>query len=385
MAIRTRTLRYNPGDGSFYMTRRGLTPPISATRSESYANVSTCTDTANSWNSGWSVTHVACEGHRIHHHYVYNYDKPSEYCTLKGYPLGFFTDTKGIPSHLVIPDQPSDTYLAVQLLAATNPSKPLIDLPVSLLELRELPSMLKTAGDSLIKKYAKQNLNREFGMVPLVNDYLSLLKYREAMDHRMALFKSLREKPQLRKASLFSSGASSAPGTLIQSNTAPSYCTVRHVLERVTTQTKVWGYVEWTPSPPFNEYNPLYNDEMLYNRARNALLGTQIGLVTLWNAIPWTWLIDWFGNIGSWLEANRTVIPVTPSTPRICQTTTTEAYYTASSSNNVGMKPGTFPILQTRVTKERRLASATLPSANLPLFTKRQVDIIASLAILRKK
>lgn len=384
---RVRTARYGAsGIGTFFKTVRasGLEPAISASREDPYNGESTCNDTFGAHDSLFSVTHKSCSGHRLTHRFVYNPDKPNEWCELKNYPLSYFCSLLNFPAHLTIPDVPNTSSLAVQVLNATNPSKPSIDLPVSILELRELPSMLKTTGDTLIKKYAKRTLEREFGLVPLVSDYLKLKRFQEDADKKMLLFKQLREKPMVRKATLFRGGTSTFPGTSHRTNSAPSYCRVDHKLVSTITNTKIWGYVTWTPEPDFNRYNPIYSDEALSSRALNATLGTNIGLTTLWNALPWSWMVDWFGNIGDWLSAHRSIIPVNPSTPRICRTTTTTSHYTVLSSN-IGLPIGGSPVEQTLVSKSRELASATLPSASLPLFTQRQADIIASLAILRMK
>lgn len=240
---------------------------------------------------------------------------------------------------------------------------------------------MRNAGNSIIKRYANDTLRREFGFVPLYKDLLALMAFTEDVEKRVLLFKKFREKPLLRKATLWQGTSQSSPDNLVTSNSSPASGWFEHRRISVITKSKVWGYVKWTPPSDFG-FNPDYSDERLNFLARQAVLGSKVGIVTLWNAVPWTWLIDWFGNIGDWLEANRQVIPFQASTPRICETKTTEELF-VGEGNAFGLPKGSMPVIRRRVTKTRALASGLLPSAELPLLTGRQVNILASLAVLR--
>lgn len=329
------------------------------------------------------VAHEYSAGHVLTLRHYPDPSKLSEFIALNNYPLGYFADGFG-PGHQTIAGRPNVTTLAIKLLAATSPSKPVVDLPVSFLELRELPHLLKTVGDSLIKTWAKKNLNREFGLEPMMADALALLKFSKSVADRVKLYKALREKPQLRKATLWKGSVVTQPGNLVPTNTSPAYVNVYHKCVSISTTTEIWGYVRWKADSVFNKGNLAYTDPALEYLARRAVTGTQLGLVTAWNALPWSWLFDWFSDMGTWLEANRSVVPCQPSIPRICTTTKTSALYVLESSS-IGLPKGSTPITNVTVSKGRTIASASLPSAFLPLFTGRQINILASLAALRTK
>jgi hypothetical protein len=376
---RVRDRKMAPQTGVFTQV---ASPTIVSNRDDDYTYRSRCIDVFPLRDQNFTVEHSYVEGHLLNRLYYYALPDLSRYRHAVNFPMRLFT-SGGNAAHQDDSARPSNSFLAVKVLAATNPSKPVIDLPVSLLELRELPHLLKTTGDTLIKTFAKNNLNREFGLTPLMSDAIGLMEFTKHTKKRVELFKQLREKPLCRKATLYESTITTEPGTIVPTNSAPSQCQVNHVFKTYTTQRTVWGYVTWTPDSVFNKQNMEYNDPALEFLAKRAVLGTQLGLVTAWNAIPWTWLIDWFGNTGDWLEANRHVVPARPSTPRICETIRTQQFYVSNGVGTMGLQPGEMPITSHLVTKKRSLASATLPSAYLPLLTERQVGILASLAILR--
>lgn len=375
---RTRTRSYGTVDGEFHMVS---SPNIDSYRSDIIFR-DVCTDGVGEHDLSFQVTHNSVVGGRANLIYYLN-PAHTEWKECINYPLNYFSSASGSVSHQTDPARPSNSYLAVKLLAATNPSKPVVDLPVSLLELRELPQLLHTIGESLIKTYAKKHIQREFGLTPLMSDVVSIMKMSEQIARRVKLFKELREKPLCRKATLYTGSIITNPGNVVYSNSSPAYCTVQHRRDAKVTNRKVWGYVTWTPDAVFDKSNLAYADPAIEFLARRAVYGSQLGLVTLWNAIPWTWLIDWFGNVGDWLEANRHVVPAHPSLPRICETVTSIESYSVESSN-IGLTKGSMPVTWTTTSKSRTLVSASLPSAYLPFLTQRQVGILASLAILRR-
>ena len=91
--------------------------------------------------------------------------------------------------HLALPPRPSDADLTTDVIAISNPSKPMVDLPVFVFEMLDLPELLKNTGDLLLKpksqtardaisgmlndpKVASTFLTWEFGWAPLDLGYL---------------------------------------------------------------------------------------------------------------------------------------------------------------------------------------------------------------------
>lgn len=297
-------------------------------------------------------------------------------------------------AHLTDPSRPTNAVLAVQAMSRTNPSRAKVDLPVSLLELRELPDLLLDTGLRILraksiprskrtKHVAKTNLEVQFGWLPLVGDFFKLLSFQEDVAKRLALFKKIQDKGSLlRKVRLYAGSVSDSPMTNVVTNSSPGWANVNHTLVNRSTKRQVWGYVRWTPSADFSD-KEIYTPGVLYSKAAETVLGLHIDAVTAWEALPWSWLADWFGNIGDWLSAHRSVVPIIPSTPRICETTTSTYSYSNTATNGVGMAAGVHTPVITTITKTRTIQSALLPSAAMPVLTGRQASILASLYVLR--
>lgn len=284
----------------------------------------------------------------------------------------------GSPSHLPDDNRPSNPYLATLVVARTNPSRSIIDLPVSLFELRELPDLVRSLGNNLIRRWAKGTLMREFGWTPLASDYNALLSFSKSTSDRMELLKKLSTAPMLRKVNLYDSTVT-GPRTSREVQSTP-VAWYHEVTEQTMTSRKVWGYVTWTPDVSGFERIKKYDPDFK-SLSRNIVLGTTLDAYTLWNALPWSWLADWYGNIGDYLLSKRNLVPCTPNVPSICETTTSVRHSQVISGRFI--EPGDFPVEFRRVTKARSRASADLPSAHMPLLTQRQVNILASLAVLR--
>ena len=68
-------------------------------------------------------------------------------------------------------------------------------------------------------------------------------------------------------------------------------------LEKTWTEDRVWASARfryWLPEGP--------RDVQWTNKMKRALLGLNPSPSVVYNAVPWTWLIDWFTNVGNLIE-----------------------------------------------------------------------------------
>lgn len=202
-------------------------------------------------------------------------------------------------------------YLQTELLARANPSVPDVDLLNFIWELKEFPSMLRHLGDlwsfgKNIPTYFRSGVrwNKQarsaiggapitvaFGWKPLLSDLRSLVATAEAIDRRLQ---------QLREASkpggtttrmrIRSGQLSSSHNTQI----GPFYYQVRR-----TTQFEEWGVLKH--SIPNTGRIPYWT----FEDACSLAYSTNLSAATVWNSFPWSWLIDYLYNVGSFLEAGQ--------------------------------------------------------------------------------
>jgi hypothetical protein len=241
-----------------------------------------------------------------------------------------------------------------------------VDLPTAVFELKDLPSLFKNQGDTLIKKGAGLNLKYQFGIKPLISDLKSLLLFQHHVAHREKELRNLQESGLRRKVVVFSGSASSQKNRLINSSLYSKYAELTR-----TTQVKKWGFVEYKPSS-----YPV-TDAQLRRLAMRAVLGLTIDFSTAWNVIPWSWLVDWCSNVGDFLIANRNLVPCTHGQVLVMEHKKTEV-----TARDAGGHHKMTPWKCVRETKTRKPVSASL-SAQLPFLSGRQLSILGSIKALR--
>jgi hypothetical protein len=272
--------------------------------------------------------------------------------------------------HLTVPDQPSDDILGAELLAKTNPSRPVVDLPIAIYELKDIPGLLREEGNRLSRGLGVGILTNEFAIKPLVNDLLSLLDFSDEVAKRQRELEKLKEGGLRRKRDLWSGSATAGPVDIIaQSGDKVTL----HMNVDYATQRKVWGFVVWK-----SDYPNLMKGDMRA-AARKAVLGLTIDWSTAWNAIPWSWLVDWCSNVGDILIAYRNNVGASPGHIQLMTQTTTTA---------VSKKQPPDPRFQDggwkQIRKQRRLIVSVSLDAWLPALNARQLSILGSIGVTRR-
>lgn len=295
--------------------------------------------------------------------------------------------TAGVPiSHLTIPGLPLITDAAVKALSITNPSRPAVDIPISILELKDLPDLVRDFGRGLLRRIADGNLRYQFGIKPMLSDLKKLCNFTESIDKQQRILEGFGKGPVIRKATIFTGGTQLQPNTISVVHSSPTELQFSARLTLRTTNVVRWGYVLWTPDVP--EFNKSIlgdaNRASARRLARDIALGLTVDASTAWELMPWSWLVDWFGNMGDYLASKRSMIPVTPGIPSVCTTWRSMDHW-VNTNNAAGIPHGTFSFTRFTVTKRREKASASFPSASWPLLTGRQAGILASLAALRSR
>lgn len=192
-------------------------------------------------------------------------------------------------------------------LARLNPNVPDFDAPLFLYELREFPRMLKSLGDWLsrprIPDIAGSNLAYQFGWRPLFSDLATMVGLTRSLEEARKEIEDL-AKPKHRSttgrlASLsWSSSSWNAPQVTLN-----PYETLKLRAHYDGTR-EVWFSARILPD--FTA--PFWGESQADTIAR--ITGTSgLSASTIWNAIPWSWLIDYFGHVATYLEANRGQLP----------------------------------------------------------------------------
>lgn len=276
--------------------------------------------------------------------------------------------------------------LAWKILAETNPSVPHLSIPTALGELKDLPSLVKGMGDTLLKRVANGYISWRWAIRPMINDLRKLLNFQKAVDDRITMLMRLRSGATLRRrVQLGTSEILDNPQVdlLVHSEG----CTVKGTF-RAAFRKKEWGSAQWKLLPdsllPQLGYGPL--SEMAWKQTLG--ITDAESLATAWELTPWSWLVDWFGNVGDVISATNNSVGCTWQ--RVCYMRTLEAIrtcvYNIGASNAfaiAGLKNQGYYLRMLR--KERYVVFPVLPLPvpQLPILTSGQWSILAALAAQR--
>jgi hypothetical protein len=183
-----------------------------------------------------------------------------------------------------------------------KPGRPQASVGQFLAELRDTPRLLMLRTKNLATLGASAHINAQFGWLPLLSDLRSMYRLFNQLEKHLNQLRrdngrSIRRKGQLRSfnaeteiydGSSYANAYPALPTTLYRSQ--PHLRTMEYSIDRIwfAGQFKYWipdiGTSAWT------------------RRARTALFGLNPTPKLLWDILPWSWLVDWFGNIGDVLD-----------------------------------------------------------------------------------
>lgn len=274
-------------------------------------------------------------------------------------------------SHYYPSGLPSEAGSATKIVAETNPSRPVVDVPAFVGELKDLPQLLQLEGGIYLKA-AKTYLGTQFGWKPLVNDMLSFMNFTDEVRKRTQELQKLKQGKLVRKRKVFNES------NTVGGSTWPLNSLGGAVAGRWTAVTKVrrWGYVKWRTTADLPE-----TDADMQALARRAIFGLNLNPASAWELIPWSWLVDWAVNVGDLLNAGRNLVPAYPEVVCVCQETVTdEEYEIIHTSQEITCSD----IHNKYTTKSRSRHFPYNLDATLPFLSTRQMSILGSIGVTRR-
>lgn len=276
-----------------------------------------------------------------------------------------------------------------QLAALTNVNTP--DMaPLTLIQdLYDLPRMLKDVKRLLepdrttmsAKDFANIHLMTKFGILPVIDDVKKLIDTQARVEKRMTRLRHLYDSGgERRTVRLGQTMANQGTKNVLVYSDLPTG-TIRCDVDKTTT-IESWQSIKWKLNSPPPQADRDF--DRMYKLARDTANGITVAgmLQGAWDLLPWTWVIDWFTDIHSFVMAQQNQIGVTSShacTMRHTKTTTTYtlASKTGSVSGNVGSA--------VRERKQRTSAGGIGFTSFVPAITLGQVSVLGSLFVQRFK
>jgi hypothetical protein len=288
---------------------------------------------------------------------------------------GFPMDNQGVyPSwHYTVPGIPSNVAALTDMQAKTNPSRAEVSLPNFLFELRDFPEMLHLRGQEHKRRMSSNSIaENNFGWSLLFQDLGKLIDFNSQVNSRVKELTNLHKKGGLRRSrTIFNGSASTTSGfQTFHSNEAFVDGWVD-----ITTTTRIWASCKWQPDSP-----QIPSADELLQQARLAVHGwdfSSSGLASVvWEAIPWSWLADYMGNVGSFFAANKNSVGAGAIDGCVMNHTKTKG---AMRFNSVSQGFHATPSSYVIDSKYRELETSGL-SVNMPFLSNRQMVTLLGIA-----
>jgi hypothetical protein len=274
---------------------------------------------------------------------------------------------------------PNLNEVAQALYAATNPGAPHISVPQWIAEMKDLPDLVRSWGRYLHKIVAKGWITWQFAIRPMIADIRRLLAFQSAVEKRFDYLRKLRDEKSVKRRMHWGEdrGESAVSTAILQSIVA-----VVKAKRKTRYTSTSWATCQWQLD---SELSLPSLDRDLWNKAADLCAGvtTYEGLQVLWELIPWSWFVDWFANVGQFIQAHNNSVPSHPVMSCFMRTVKSETEYWDYEMPSWVSKTGTY--WEQRVVKQRwvlPLLGDTYPSLQLPLIDERKWSIMLALRAL---
>lgn len=271
------------------------------------------------------------------------------------------------------PGQLPDAAYATTAVARTNPSRAYVDVPANVLELGELTQLVHELGKSALKNFARTNLYYQFGIAPLVGDIVKLISFNDQVHRRIAEIERLQSPRGLRRTISLDSLTNTV-------NVSNEYLQTGGFIAKNSWQKlgkrQIKAHVRWKAGGNLAKIN---QREMCL-LAKKALLGITIDFATLWEAVPWSWMIDWGTNLGEYLKTQRNIIPAELIGVWLMKHTTTSIDIPSFSTQDENISA----ISVRKETKTRERGFVT-PEAHFPFLSGNQMGLVTSLWVSKSR
>ncbi|DAD49966.1 maturation protein [ssRNA phage Zoerhiza.2_27] len=314
-------------------------------------------------------------------------------------PSGYYTTHRWLFNCDISPyfgparvELPSANLVLSAGLAATNPSKPQIDLPVFVYELKDLPGMIHSSWGKLLKitphpekisiasaskrggRIGNSAVEYNFGWAPLINDLKGLVNIMPNIDKRFNELKGLKDTGVLAKSgpSFRNDFTFYRDRYCVNLYGAYAQCHVHmHAFE------KTWSSIHWVAdNQKALQSTP---DADLHDIAQRAILGQNASLASVWEALPWSWLADYFSNVGDLVNGQRNSVGAHPDgmcvmTSIGCDVVGLEQFAGPAGGSLAGLGGKV-------ISKYRGGYSLVYPEARLPFLNASQLTTLSSIAV----
>lgn len=268
-----------------------------------------------------------------------------------------------------------------QILAKTNPNVAETNIPQFIAEFGDLPDVVRSVKgfwQDVFKLAAFGYLSWRWIVRPFLSDLEVLSTFVHRVNDRLEQLEKLRTgEPLSVRVRLRSRTAESTSAPIVESQDV----VLRGIRTDLYTE-KVWGSIRWRLAPGVKLPKQL-GDLRHLAEMQEMGFSSYNAIRTLWELTPWSWMIDWFVDIGEFIDAYDGTIPVYSDDCCIMRTIegrsrfgplyTLPSWLTSSGS------------FDARVTVKKRyvVSGVPIPSLSFPFLSKDKYAILGALSVVR--
>jgi len=316
------------------------------------------------------------------------------------YSPASFEVNLGGDTFVVIPDPVANLdALGATAVSRCAPTNPNAGLATMLGELHGdgLPtatsSLLTSHNKGYINRAAADNLKLQFETLPFIGDIKDL--HKSLTQHSRILRQYVRDSTRkVRRRYVFpSEDTQVALSTGGQPYPSAPYAFASYgstsALRFTTNERWFAGQFSYVPiGLNTSKWNVLFDKY----RKLNKLVGSSVGVSTVWNLTPWSWAVDWFTNTGDVLNNIQMMMNdgLIMEYGYVMETNTVRNVYTRTGARlNNGFSGGTYGLPSVwsasseRILKHRRQANPFGFGITYDGLNFRQMSILASLGLTR--
>lgn len=311
---------------------------------------------------------------------AFMYSGDSQYWRISNWNISL--NPYGFPPES-ISGQLSDEAIVTQGLARTNPSRPYVDPGLLLQDLKDIPGMIRDLGRFITSGYKIVSplmlshgfISWEFGWAPLIDDIKKLLDFHSAVEKRKKELQKLRNGGLRRR---YSARAVTQQFQFLGMYTPALYGGSPQANVYAEATSNKWVTVRYVPTadtPPLDA-----NDQEAL--ARSLVFGLNLSVSSIWELLPWSWLVDWCSSVGDVLATTRNVLHT--ETKDVCLMEHISGHVT--HIDKISSYVGTYTINKNGIYEsKRRRVDITGPTltAYIPFLDGMQTSILSALAIMK--
>lgn len=315
---------------------------------------------------------------------------------------GYYYVSQGVQTPALYGSASSYNSMSLDALGATGwskfkPAKPIADVGVMLGESRELPRQFKELVKDLkrlrfhpsktvrnMSFWSNQHLAVQFGWLPLMHDLEKCYNAITRSDSWLKRVRKYNGQWEHRGGTVAQGSGQHIAGSASLLPSPSGYSTPPEGLTPGTIYV-TWGYRVWF-SAWFKYYIRDFASLGTQARLRARIWGLTNTPTIVWNLLPWSWLVDWFSNLGDNIDNLVPIDGLVAKMPCVMRHCWTNYFVRASQrykEPNGSFITHTGTNTKEVVTKSRGIASPFGFGLTWDEFTPRQLSILAALGVQR--